>query len=220
MLRLATSTSTMWARGLASASRRPLPHRVHPQWTSPPPQHELWKPNSWLGAYYGIREDKGSAATKQQQLVGKKTTRRGRFIVGAMNSIEKSKRVEAEPWRAMRWQPGSYLEIDHVPRTGSAVERVVGMLLGVKRKGLGSTFRLLCHVEGATVEYQYQTFSPLLVNATVRRAPDHKHVLAQVLKTKEAHKLSFPRARRLEKRKEAEVVDPSKFSGRTRGEQR
>ena len=172
---LPRAVPTVMARGMAGAPRAVRPHRAWPQWSSPPPQHEYWQPNSWLGAYYKLREGQPVAEANKARLVGKKTPKRGNFIVGAMEAVEMRKLQAAQPWRSMAgWKPGTYLEVDHTPRTGEALERVVGILLGCKRKGLGSSFRLLCNADSTAVEYQFQTFSPL-----VRAALHAKHARAR-----------------------------------------
>ena len=97
----------------------------------------------------------------------------------------------------------------------------LGILLGVRRKGLGSSFRLLSHVDGTAVEYQFQTYSPLLLNVTMRQESqwrDGKRMLTQL--RPEAHKLNYPKMTRLPKRQAVVDNDPARFSGRTRGETR
>lgn len=173
-----------FANGASSSitpSRRIKPHQVYPQWSSPPPQHAFWKPNEWLGAYYRLRDDDPAAVANRARLMGKRTPRRGSFIVSAMEDNERKRLEAAQPWREMhRWRPGTYLEVDHTPRVGDALERVVGILLGIKRKGLGSSFRLLCHTDGTSVEYQFQTFSPLVRSQLLpRRAHTHTRPVAR-----------------------------------------
>ena len=209
--------------GLASASssakgRKLKKHEIYPQWSSPAPRHELWQENSWLGAYYKLREGDPVADRNKAKLQGKRAPTRGNFIIQTLDAQEIEGRVKEEPWRGMKWRPGCYLEVDHTPRVGESTERVVGVLLGYKRKGLGSSFRLLCHVEGTSVEYQFQTFSPLLLNVAVRKESqwrDGKRMLTQL--RPEAARLPYPAPTRLERKKKVEDNDPSKYSGRKKG---
>ena len=197
------------------------PHRVHPQWTSPQPQHELWKPNSWLGAYYKLSEGDPARERSKEKLKGRRTPTRGNFIVKTLEERECQQKINAEPWRAMEWRVGTYLEVDHTPRVGDATERIVGILINKKNfHGLGNSFRLLCHVDNTPVEYQFQTFSPLLQKITLKQESqwrDGKKYLSQLRPV--VHKLNFPEATKLVKKKVVEAFDPTKFSGRSRGEQ-
>lgn len=218
----ASPATTPFAAARNLATRPVKPHRIYPQWTSPPPQHELWKPNAWLGAYYKLREGDPAAERNRAKLMGKRTTRRGKFIISQLDYREQVKREQAEPWRKMPWRPGTYVEVDHTPRVGEHFERVVGVILQIKRnKRLGSSFRLLCYVDGTPVEYQFMAFSPLLLNVTVRQESqwrDGKPNIAFNLRP-EVHKLPYPKANRMPKQERKVDNDPSRFSGRSRGEQ-
>ena len=139
------------ARGLAycPTTKTQVPkHKVYPQWRDPPRQHELWQPNKWLGAYFKMREGDETAAKNAAKLRGKRSNTRARFIVQTQENTEIAARNEADAWRKMEWNPGDFLEVEHSPKIGDQADRVVGVLIGMYRRGLGSSFRLLCYVDG------------------------------------------------------------------------
>ena len=171
------------ARGLAG--RIPSSHRAHPQWTSPPPKHELWRPNSWMGAYYKLREDDPAAMRNRDRLMQKKEPTRGRFIVSALERIECDKLQASQPWRAGDFKPGDYLQVDHRPSMTDPQESIVGVMIGLHRRGLGSSFRLLCYPDSTPVEYQFQLYSPLVVNVTVRKPSEWRNKQRKLYKLRE-----------------------------------
>ena len=66
------------------------PRRVHPQWKPSTPQHPLWRPDSWMGAYYKLREADEAAMRNRDKLMGKRAPKRGRFIVSKVEDIERA----------------------------------------------------------------------------------------------------------------------------------
>ena len=81
--------------------------------------------------------------------------------------------------------------------------------------GVDTYQRILASSE---VEYQFQTFSPLLLNVVVRKESqwrDGKRMLTQL--RPEAARLPYPAPTRLERKKKVEDNDPSKYSGRKKG---
>lgn len=163
------------ARGLA---QRIPPHKVHPQWSAPPPLHEHATPSEWLGAYYKLGaidpmlqpEQRDAMVRNKARLKGKRTPARGRYIVGVLEAIERKKLEEAEPWRKPYYfQPGDFLEVEYSAKPDEPADRVVGMMIGVHRRGLGSSFRLLCQVDNTPLEYHFQLYSPLLRRVTLRQ---------------------------------------------------
>ena len=145
------------------------PHRVHPQWHSPQPKHELWQPSSWLGAYYKLRADDPVAMRSRDRFVDKSAPKRGLFILQTIETLEREKLEADEPWRAGNFKPGDYLQVEHRPSTGEQPDVRVGVLIGIHRRGLGSSIRLLCLIDGEAVESQYQLYSPMLVNVFERK---------------------------------------------------
>jgi len=189
LLRRQAPCAPLMARGLA----RPA-HRVYPQWSSPPPQHELWRPNSWLGAYFKLREDDPAAVRNRERLMGRRSPTRGRFIVGALERAERDKLESQEPWRTTEYKPGDYLQVEHRPTVGASTDTIVGVMIGMHRRGLGSSFRLLCHVDGVPVEYQFMLYSPLLVNVLVRKPSEWRNKQKKLVKLRDSVKtLAFPR---------------------------
>ena len=163
-LRPAPSPVLSLQRNLAVAKSK-----VYPQWKPQPPQHALWRPNSWLGAYYKLREGDAAAERNREKLKGKRSPTRGAFIVNSLERIERDKLEAQDPWRKATWKPGDYLEVEHCSKMGETPDRIVGVLIGIHRRGLGSSFRLLCHVDGTAAEYQFQIYSPLVLDV-------HAHV--------------------------------------------
>ena len=185
------------SRGLAASAS----HKQTPQWKSPPPQHEYWKPTSWLGAYYKLREGDEAAMRNRDRLMGKRPAKRGRFIVNALDRMECDKLEAKEPWRAGKWNVGDYLEVAHSSKAGDTPERVVGMLIGLHRRGLGSTFKLLTAVDGVAVEYAFKQYSPLVSEVILRKPSEWRDKQSKLYKMRpEATRLSYPRTEAAEKR--------------------
>ena len=98
-----------------------------------------------------------------------------------------------DPWRAGKFKPGDYLQVEHRSAHGEPVDAVVGMLIGIHRRGLGSSIRLLCHVDGSAVEYQFQLYSPMVTNITVRRPSDRWNRQKKLYQLRKlVHTLSIP----------------------------
>ena len=155
-------------RAFSSASTKTrLPQWVPSQATSP-----LVKPTPWLGAYYSIREDQPAAVKNRQLLRGKARPKRARFIVQTLDKREVDRLNEAEPWRSLdSFDRGDILEVEHLPAGAESPERIVGLCIAQHRKGLHSSFRLLCKPDGFAVEYQFQNYSPALSNILLRQQP-------------------------------------------------
>ena len=164
-------TPLVLARGMTHVKA----HRVYPQWSSPPPKHDMWQPSTWLGAYYKLREGDPAAMRNRDRLMQKAEPKRGRFIVGALERMEMQKLQAAQPWRAGNFKPGDYLQVEHKATATDAAETIVGVMIGMHRRGLGSSFRLLCNPDNSPVEYLFQIYSPLIVNVTVRKASEWRN---------------------------------------------
>ena len=152
------------------ASEAPL--RVHP----------YAAPQSWLGAYYTLRQEGPlkceRAIANREKRKGKNAPARGRFIVSAIEKLQIDELVKKEPWRGPAKsehgiQSGETLEVWFKPAIDQPEERVVGYCIARHNRGLGSSFRLLCKIDQCPIEYQFQLFSPLLLNVIVR-APRRK----------------------------------------------
>ena len=155
------------ARALASGSRS---RRGVPQWTSPPPQHELWKPQPFLGAYYTLRPDDEAAMRNREKLKQKRESKRGRFIVDVLERTEREIIEAKDPWRnPALYRPGDIIQVEHCSSVGETADVVVGMMIGMHRRSLGTGFRLLCKVDETPVEYHFQLYSPLLLSMLVRQ---------------------------------------------------
>ena len=162
------------ARGLAN--KRVPAHRVYPQWWSPPPKHEFARPNSWLGAYYSLREGDAAAMRNRERLKDKKAPSRARFILNTLDRHERDRLELAEPWRAPgAYTPGDYVQVNFRGAAGDAPETIVGMVIGIHRRSMGSSIRLLCNPDATPVEYQFQLYSPLLDGIAVRKPSDLRH---------------------------------------------
>jgi len=123
----------------------------------------------------------------------KKEPTRGRFIVSALEKIEMEKMHEAAPWRAGQFKPGDILQVDHRPTATDATENTVGIMIGMHRRGLGTSFRLLCNPDNTPVEYQFQLYSPLLLNVTVRKPSEWRGGQRKLFKLRQyVQTLSFP----------------------------
>ena len=197
-------------RGLATYSTRGIPkHKVYPQWQPSAPQHGLWQPASWLGAYYKLREHDATAMRNRERLRGKRHPTRGRFIVGAIERMERDKLEAADPWRKGVWRVGDYLEVEHCAKVGEAPDRIVGILIGVHRRGIGSSFRLLSYVDSTAVEYQFQLYSPLVRSVIVRKDSDWRDGKRKLFGLRQTvSKLNFPAATKIQK-KVVEQAGPS-----------
>ena len=129
----------------------------------------------------------------QARLKDRRAPTRGRFIVDAIERIERDKLEAKDPWRAGKFKPGDYLQVEHRSAHGEPVDAVVGMLIGIHRRGLGSSIRLLCHVDGSAVEYQFQLYSPMVTNITVRRPSDRWNRQKKLYQLRKlVHTLSIP----------------------------
>jgi large subunit ribosomal protein L19 len=156
------------SRGLRS--RSVPPHRIYPQWSPQAPQHELWRPSSWLGAYYKLREGDPAAEANQARLKGRRSPSRAAFIVDAVERIERDGLEARQPWRdPKRYTAGDYVQVEHRAAVGEPTDTVVGIVVGVHKKGLGSSFRLLSYIDQTPIEYQFQLYSPLLADVIVRK---------------------------------------------------
>jgi ribosomal protein L19 len=187
-----THSLQQFTRGLAVPK-----HRVYPQWKSLPPQHQLWRPNSWLGAYYKLREGDEVAMRNCERLRGKRAPTRGNFIVSALERVERDKLEAKDAWRAATWRPGDFLEVEHRAKPDETPDKVGGVLLGIFRRGLGSSFKLLSNVDGVAIEYAFQLYSPLVVNVSVRRDSEWRDGKRKLFALREmVHKLSFPKPSR------------------------
>lgn len=159
--------SSASARGLAGRARGAA--KKAEQWVSPPAKHELMLQRPWLGAYYSLREGDKAAMRNRDRLMQKKEPTRGRLIVDLLDKIERDQMLAKDPWRAGKFNPGDVLQVEHVGKVGDPPDIVVGMMIGMHRRGLGSGFRLLCKVDDTPVEYHFQLFSPLLQKITLRQ---------------------------------------------------
>lgn len=155
----------------------------------------MMQPSSWLGAYYKLRESDAAAMRNRDRLMEKKEPTRARFIVGALERIECETLQAAEPWRAGTFKPGDFLQVEHKPSATDPVDTIVGVMLGMHRRGLGTSFRLLCNPDNSPVEYQFQLYSPLLVNVTVRKPTEWRNGQRKLFKLRQyVQTLSFPAA--------------------------
>ena len=147
------------------------------------------------------------AARNRDKLRGKKDISRGRFIVNAMERLEIEKLETKDPWRKATWKPGAYLEVEHAGSATDTPERIVGVLIGIYRRGLGSSFRLLCYIENTAVEYLFQTYSPLVTSITVRRESTWRNNKRKLVKLRDVvNQLKFPKPSRPTKRVEAQTA--------------
>ena len=180
-------------RGLAGRAR--VAARQAEQWVSPPPRHELWRPAPFLGAYYTLREGEPAAMRNRAKLKQKKEPTRGRFIVDVLDRLERERLEAKEPWRRGKFNPGDVLQVEHVANAGDAAgDMVVGVMLGMHRRGLGSGFRLLCKVDDTPVEYHFQLYSPLVRSITLRQKSTWRDMRRKLYALREtALKLNLPK---------------------------
>jgi len=133
------------------------------------------KPGPWLGAYYTLRENDPVAMKNREQKKDKAAPTRGRFIVAEMGRREIAAAQAIDPWRdSARFQRGDILEVEYRPQDApeaEITERVVGLCIAVHRRGIGSSFRLLCKPDDVPVEYQFQLFAPTLRSIELRQRP-------------------------------------------------
>ena len=106
----------------------------------------------WMGAWYTLREGDPVAMANREKLKGRRPPTRGRFIVQELDRRRRAKEHAAEPWRAGHFRVGDTLQVEHRPSLSEKVERSVGLCIGRHRRGLGSSFRLLCKPDGVAVE--------------------------------------------------------------------
>lgn len=156
------------------------------------------KPSPWLGAYYSLREHDPAAMANREKRMDKAAPKRGRFIVAEMERREVEAIQQREPWRNFqRFDRGDIVEIEYRPQDAASTEvteRVVGMVIAIHRKALGSSFRLLCRPDELPVEYQFQLFSPTLLSIEVRSKPKQKPRLAKLYYMRDrVGTLKFPR---------------------------
>ena len=192
-----SSLSPLLVRGLCGAPPAPAPVAA---------AHPYRVPQPWLGAYYTLREDDPRAIANREKLKGRRAPSRCRFIMGALEKLQTTAAIEAEPWRGhvrtgKSFRVGETLEVTHRPSPSEAEERVVGMCIARHNRGLGSSFRLLCKVDTVAVEYQFMLFSPLLTDISV--VAKGKKVVRRRSKLyflrDRVSSLSFPRPTRLPK---------------------
>jgi ribosomal protein L19 len=144
--------------------------------------HPYAAPQSWLGAYYTLRQDGPlkceRAIANREKLKGKNAPARSRFIVSAIEKLQIDELVKKDPWRGAAKsehgiQSGETLEVWYKPSADQPEERVVGYCIARHNRGLGSSFRILCMIDQCPIEYQFQLFSPMLLNI-ITRAPRRK----------------------------------------------
>ena len=102
---------------------------------------------------------------------------------------------------------GDTLQVEHRPSLSEKVERSVGLCIGRHRRGLGSSFRLLCKPDGVAVEYQFFLYSPLLTSIEVRAKPRKRYRKSKLYYMRErVNEISFPKPIRRDDK--GEVVVP------------
>ena len=176
---------TLLRRAALSArplSARPLTPLTRCLSSAPLQVHPYQAPQSWLGAYYTLRQDGPlrceRAIANREKLKGKNAPARGRYIVSALEKLQVDEIIKKEPWRGpAKWKAGiksgETLEVWYKPAVDQPEERIVGYCIARHNNGLGSSFRVLCKIDNCPIEYQFQLFSPLLLNVTTR-APRRK----------------------------------------------
>ena len=108
---------------------------------------------------------------------------------------------------------GDTLQVEHRPSLSEKVERSVGLCIGRHRRGLGSSFRLLCKPDGVAVEYQFFLYSPLLTSIEVRAKPSEAVPQVEaVLHARARQRDSFPEPIRRDDK--GEVVVPKGKEGK------
>lgn len=136
----------------------------------------------------------------RDRLRGRRHPVRGRFIVNTMDRMARSKLEAKDPWRKATWKIGDYLEVEHSAKVGEIADRVVGILIGIHRRGMGSSFRLLCYVDNTAVEYQFQLYSPLVKDVVVRKPSEWRDGKRKLYMLREqVSKLVFPKATKVER---------------------
>jgi len=188
------------ARGLA---QRIPPHKVYPQWSAPPPLHEHAMPHEWLGAYYKLSavdpklmpEQKAAMLRNKAKLKGKRAPARGRYIVGVLEAVQRTKLEAVDPWRKPYYfEPGDFLEVEYCSKIDEPPDRVTGMMIGVHQRGLGSSFRLLCQVDNTPLEYHFQLYSPLLQKVTLRQKSSWRDMKRKLyVMRKKVSSITFPK---------------------------
>lgn len=165
----------------AGLAARPLA-RCTSSSSTPLQAHPYRVPQPWLGAYYTLREEGPMkcerALANREKLKGKNAPARGRFIVSVLEKLQIDEMVAKDPWRGSAktqegLKSGQTLEVWWKPAVDQPEERVVGYCIARHNRGLGTSFRLLCKIDNCPIEYQFQLFSPLLVNV-IKRAERRK----------------------------------------------
>jgi ribosomal protein L19 len=156
------------------------------------------KPGPWLGAYYSLREHDPAAMANREKRMDKAAPKRGRFIVAETERRDIEAIQQREPWRNFnRFDRGDVVETEYRPQDAASTEvteRVVGLVIAIHRRALGSSFRLLCRPDELPVEYQFQLFSPTLLGVEVRSKPKEKPRLAKLYYMRDrVGSLKFPR---------------------------
>ncbi len=187
-------TTTPTPTPTRSPRRRKLPAA---QWMPAAPTHGYVRPSSWLGAYYALREDEPAAVANRGKLRGKARPKRARFITQKLDRNEMDRLIAAEPWRSLdTFDRGDVVEVEHKQYDAEEPVRIVGLCIAQHRKGLGSSFRLLCKPDGLTVEYQFLNFSPALSAIEVRSQPKERPRKAKLYYMRDKmHLVSLPKPR-------------------------
>lgn len=140
-------------------------------------RHPFAVAQPWLGAYYSLREGDVAAMKNRDRRMDKAPQKRAAFMTAEIERREMAAAIEREPWRNLsNFDRGNIYEVEYRPMDGKVgspdvTERVVGLCLGVHRRAFGASFRLLCKPDDCPTEYQFQIFSPTLLNVTLRQTP-------------------------------------------------
>ena len=127
--------------------------------------------------------------------------------LGSSPRVHRSVRDSPYPARVRR------LQVEHRPSLSEKVERSVGLCIGRHRRGLGSSFRLLCKPDGVAVEYQFFLYSPLLTSIEVRAKPRKRYRKSKLYYMRErVNEISFPKPIRRDDK--GEVVVPKGKEGK------
>mmetsp|Transcript_49402 Transcript_49402/g.122766 ORF Transcript_49402/g.122766 Transcript_49402/m.122766 type:complete len:226 (-) Transcript_49402:198-875(-) len=167
------STTTEPPHPVAPRDRPRVERLFTPQWM-PSVGHKYMAPSKWLGAYYTLREDNEVARRKRDRLCDKKSNVRGRYIMRTLDEMQIKQIQAAEPWRDWHFKQGHYIEVEHRASLSDPIHRVAGLVIGRHNQGMATSFRLLCDVEGVSVEYKFKLYSPLLLSITVRNRLDKR----------------------------------------------
>lgn len=138
-------------------------------------RHPFAVAQPWLGAYYSLREGDVAAMKNRDRRMDKAPQKRAAFMTAEIERREMAAAIEREPWRNLsNFDRGNIYEVEYRPMDGKVgspdvTERVVGLCLGVHRRAFGASFRLLCKPDDCPTEYQFQIFSPTLLNVTLRQ---------------------------------------------------